>query len=45
MAASGCAVYDCEDVELAEHLGVKQASADAKLCRAFPERAVALADL
>lgn len=44
-SASGCSAYDCEYVALAEHLDVKLVSADAKLCRAFPDRAVALADL
>lgn len=41
-SSSGCSAYDCEYVALAEHLDVKLVSADAKLCRAFPERAVAL---
>ncbi|MBC7779792.1 MAG: type II toxin-antitoxin system VapC family toxin [Proteobacteria bacterium] len=40
---SGCSAYDCEYIALAEHLDVKLISADAKLCKAFPGRAVALA--
>lgn len=44
-SASGCSAYDCEYVALAEHLDVKLVSADAKLCRAFPGRALALSDL
>lgn len=42
-AQSGCTAYDCEYVALAEHLGVMVVSADAKLCKAFPERVIALA--
>jgi predicted nucleic acid-binding protein len=42
---SGCSAYDCEYIALAEHLQVKLVSADAKLCRAFPDRAVGLADV
>lgn len=38
---SGCSAYDCEFVALAQHLGVKLISADAKLCKAFPNCAVA----
>ena len=37
---SGCSAYDCEFIALAEHLGVKLVSADARLCRAFPKRTV-----
>ena len=37
---SGCSAYDCEFIALAEHLDVKLVSADARLCRAFPKRAV-----
>lgn len=40
---SGCSAYDCEYVALAEHLDVRLVSADAKLCKAFPDRAIALA--
>jgi predicted nucleic acid-binding protein len=39
---SGCSAYDCEYIALAEHLDVKLVSADKKLCKAFPIRAVAL---
>jgi len=39
---SGCSAYDCEYIALAEHLEVKLISADAKLCKAFASRAVAL---
>ena len=42
---SGCSAYDCEYVALAEHLQVKLVSADAKLCKAFPGRAVGLSDV
>jgi hypothetical protein len=42
--ASGCSAYDCEYVALAEFLDLKLATADAKLIKAFPQRAVALAD-
>lgn len=44
-SGSGCSAYDCEYVALAEHLDVKLVSADAKLCRAFPDRAMAIPDL
>lgn len=44
-STSGCSAYDCEYVALAEHLDVKLVSADAKLCRAFPDRTVALAEI
>jgi predicted nucleic acid-binding protein len=40
--SSGCSAYDCEFIALAEHLDVKVVSADAKLCKAFAQRAVAL---
>jgi predicted nucleic acid-binding protein len=40
--SSGCSAYDCEFIALAEHLDVKFVSADAKLCKAFAHRAVAL---
>ncbi|MFT3664523.1 type II toxin-antitoxin system VapC family toxin [Piscinibacter sp.] len=39
---SGCSAYDCEYVALAEYLDVAFVSADAKLCKAFPGRAVLL---
>ena len=39
---SGCSAYDCEFIALAEHLGVKLVSEDARLCKAFPNRAVPL---
>jgi len=38
--ASGCSAYDCEYIALAEFLNVQMVSADAKLCKAFPDRAV-----
>lgn len=41
--SSGCSAYDCEFIALAEHLDVKFVSADAKLCKAFGQRAEALA--
>jgi predicted nucleic acid-binding protein len=40
--SSGCSAYDCEFIALAEHLDVKFVSADAKLCKAFAQRTVAL---
>lgn len=40
---SGCSAYDCEFVALAEMLGVRLVTADAKVRRAFPSCAVALA--
>lgn len=43
-AESGCSAYDCEYVALAEHLDVQVVSADAKLCKAFPKRVVALSE-
>lgn len=39
---SGCSAYDCEFVALAEHLGVRLVSEDARLCNAFPGRAMLL---
>lgn len=42
--ASGCSAYGCEYVALAEFLDLKLVSTDAKLVKAFPQRAVALAD-
>jgi len=41
---SDCSAYDCEFVALAMMLGVKLVTMDAKLLRAFPGRAVSLAD-
>ena len=41
---SGCSAYDCEYIALAEHLDVMLVSADKKLCKAFPARAVALSE-
>ena len=40
---SGCSAYDCEFVALAIHLDVKLVSGDARLCKAFPQRAMLLA--
>ena len=40
---SGCSAYDCEFVALAMTLGVKLVTMDAKLLKAFPRYAVALA--
>ena len=40
---SDCSAYDCEFAALAIHLGVRLVTMDAKLLRAFPERAVSLA--
>lgn len=42
--ASGCSAYDCEYVALAEHLGVKLVSGDARLCKAFPRRVLGISD-
>ena len=42
--ASGCSAYDCEFVTLAQHLEVQLISADAKLCKAFPDCAVVLSE-
>lgn len=39
---SNCSAYDCEFVALAMTLGVKLATMDAKLLKAFPTLAVAL---
>jgi predicted nucleic acid-binding protein len=39
---SGCSAHDCEFVALAEHLDVRLVSEDARLCDAFPNRAVLL---
>lgn len=40
---SDCSAYDCEFVALAMKLGIKLVTMDAKLLRAFPSTAVALA--
>ncbi len=40
--ASDCSAYDCEFIALANKLQVKLVTMDAKLLRAFPQRAVAL---
>lgn len=40
---SDCSAYDCEFVALATTLGVSLVTMDAKLLKAFPEHAVALA--
>lgn len=42
--ASGCSAYGCEYVALAEFLDLKLATADARLLKAFPQRAVRLSD-
>lgn len=39
---SGCSAYDCEYVALAEHLDVMLVTGDAKLCKAFPRRALSI---
>jgi predicted nucleic acid-binding protein len=39
---SDCSAYDCEFVVLAQRLGVKLATMDGKLLRAFPKCAVSL---
>ena len=41
---SGCSAYDCEYIALAEFLGLKLLTADAKLRKAFPQRTLALSD-
>ncbi len=41
---SGCSAYDCEFVALAEHLDVKLISEDARLCKAFSNRAMSLSE-
>jgi predicted nucleic acid-binding protein len=40
---SDCSAYDCEFIALAETLGTKLVTMDAKLLRAFPRTAVVLA--
>lgn len=39
---SDCSAYDCEFIALAQALGVRLVTMDAKLLRAFPQDAVAL---
>lgn len=39
---SGCSAYDCEFVALATQLGTTLVTMDAKLLRAFPQKAMAL---
>lgn len=41
---SKCSAYDCEYVALAEFLNLKLVTADAKLAKAFPQRAQLLPD-
>lgn len=36
---SGCSAYDCEFIVLAEFLDIPMVTADAKVLKAFPERA------
>lgn len=43
VAQSDCSAYNCEFAALADHLDVQLVTMDAKLLRAFPGRAVALA--
>ncbi len=40
--ASGCSAYDCEFVALAEGLGTSLYTADQRVQRAFPGKALAL---
>jgi predicted nucleic acid-binding protein len=40
---SDCSAYDCEFVALAQQLDTRLVTMDAKLLKAFPQRAVALA--
>ena len=42
--SSGCSAYDCEFIALAQYLEVQLISADAKLCKAFPDCATLLVD-
>lgn len=44
VAASRLSAYDCEYAALADHLAVPLVSNDARLVRAFPERAVLLSE-
>jgi predicted nucleic acid-binding protein len=41
---SGCSAYDCEFIALAQHLDAKLISADAKLCKAFPNCTMVLSE-
>ena len=40
---SDCSAYDCEFVALAQQIGVKLVTMDAKILKTFPKHAVALA--
>ena len=42
---SGCSAYDCEYVALAQHLNVPLVTADKQLLKAFPDAAMALAQI
>ena len=42
--SSGCSAYDCEYVALAEFLDVSLITADSRLAKAFPHRAVLLSN-
>lgn len=42
VSESDCSAYDCEFAALAQRLGVKLVTADAKLLKAFPKHAVSL---
>jgi predicted nucleic acid-binding protein len=44
VSESACSAYDCEFVSLAERLGCKLVTMDAKLRRAFPNVAVAIGE-
>jgi predicted nucleic acid-binding protein len=39
---SNCTAYDCEFVALAMRLGVKLATMDAKILKAFPQHVITL---
>lgn len=43
-ADSKCSAYDCEYIALAEFLGIKLVTNDAKLTKAFPRRTTLLSD-
>jgi predicted nucleic acid-binding protein len=42
--ASNCSAYDCEYVALAEFLDLEFVTADSKLAKAFPGRALLLSE-